>query len=283
MRTSTNLNINESAESASERTEIAIIGGTYLQNAMLESGLLSDQSFTVETPVGRSGDIWRGCSGTTPFYYVHDHGGGKFVETWAALYQLGVREAIGGATAGGIHPAMKVRDFVVPDDFMDFNFERPRSLPQIIFREEGMILPRYTPSTDPLLSEILVSETKSRLERDIALTDIGIHNGGVVVQAAGGRFETPAEVRMFQKMGGDLVTMSVGTEIAYARMAGIHYSCLVIISNPAEGLGEWRFDSLSDIYHILNKVSLDIVVASLPRIANLKGKPRIADELRIHP
>lgn len=263
--------------------QIAIIGGTYLQNTMLESGLLDDQSFTVETPFGRSGEIWCGRSGTTSFYYVHNHGDGKYVETWVALYQLGVREAIGGATAGGINPAMKVRDFVVPDDFMDFNIDRPRSLPQSIFQEEGMILPRYTPATDPLLDDILVSETKSRLERDDALSGIDVHKGGVVVQAAAGRFETPAEIRMFQKLGGDFVTMSIGTEIAYARMAGIHYSCLVIISNPAEGMGEWRFDSLPDIYQTLNKVSLDIVVSSLPRIASLKGKPRIGDELRVHP
>ncbi|MGP7819762.1 phosphorylase family protein [Niallia sp. 01092] len=104
-----------------------------------------------------------------------------------------------------------------------------------------------------------------------------------MVQAAGGRFETPAEIRMFQQMGGDLVTMCIGTEIAYARMAGIHYSCLVIISNPAEGLGEWKFDSLLDIYQTLNKVSLDIIVASLPHIFNLEGKPRIGEGLRIHP
>lgn len=265
------------------QADIAIIGGTYLQNAMLESGLMDGQSFTVETPFGRSGEIWCGRTGTTSFYYVHDHGGGKFVETWAALYQLGVREAIGGATAGGINPAMKVRDFVVPDDFIDFNLDRPRSLPQSMFREEGLILPRYSPATDPLLDEILISETRRRIERDQSLTGIGIHKGGVAVQSAGGRFETPAEIRMFRKLGGDFVTMSIGTEIAYARMAGIHYSCLVIISNPAEGMGDWKFDSLTDIYRTLNKVSLDILLASLPRISELKGKPRIGDELRIHP
>jgi 5'-methylthioadenosine phosphorylase len=31
--------------------------------------------------------------------------------------------------------------------------------------------------------------------------------------------------------------MSVGTEVCYARQAGINHACLVVISNPAEGLG----------------------------------------------
>ncbi|MGP7819761.1 phosphorylase family protein [Niallia sp. 01092] len=75
-----------------------------------------------------------------------------------------------GATAGGINPAMKTRDFVVPNDFIDFNFERPRSLPHAIFNEEGLILPRYTPATDPYLEEILLSETKRRLEQDSAFS-----------------------------------------------------------------------------------------------------------------
>ncbi|PTQ13510.1 5'-methylthioadenosine phosphorylase [Sphingomonas oleivorans] len=264
------------------QAKIAIVGGTFINDAMMKSGLLG-QPFTIETAVGPSPEIRCGRSGGISFYYVDGHGGGRFVETWAALYKLGVRDAIGGATAGGINPAMKVRDYVVPNDLIDFNIDRPRLLPASIFKEGEVILPRYTPATDPLLDEILASETEKRLKRDKALADIGVHRGGVVLQAAGGRFETPAEIRMFAKLGGDLVTMSVGTEIAYARMVGINYACLVIISNPAEGLGEWKFDGLSAIYQQLNPVSLDILLAALPRIAALEGKPRVGDALRIHP
>ena len=136
------------------------------------------------------------------------------------------------------------------------------------------------PATDPLLDDILLDETRKRLTGDATRK---VHKGGVVIQAAGGRFETPAEIRFFKQIGGDMVTMNVGSEMSYARMVGINYASLVVISNPAEGLGEWKFEDLTTIYRALNKVSLDVVIAALPRIAGLAGKPRVGDALRVHP
>lgn len=264
------------------KATIAIIGGTYLNDALLNSSYLG-QTFRIQTPVGESPEIACGKAKGVDFYYIHGHGQGRWVETWTALYKMGVKDAIGGATAGGINPEMKTRDFVVPSDFIDFNISRPRALPKQIYAAGETILPRYTPATDPLLDDILVDETRKRLAADASLKDIKVHKGGVVIQAAGGRFETPAEIRFFKQIGGDMVTMNVGSEMAYARMAGVNYASLVIISNPAEGLGDWRFEDLTAIYRSLNKVSLDIVIAALPRIASLAGKPRVGDTLRVHP
>jgi 5'-methylthioadenosine phosphorylase len=261
------------------KATIAVIGGTYLNDALLNSSYLGTR-FRIQTPVGESPEIVCGKANGVDFYYVHGHGQGRWVETWAALYKMGVKEAIGGATAGGINPEMKTGDFVVPSDFIDFNISRPRGLPKSIFPAGETILPRYVPATDPLLDDILLEETRKRLAGD---TTRKIHKGGVVIQAAGGRFETPAEIRFFKQIGGDMVTMNVGSEMSYARMVGINYASLVVISNPAEGLGEWKFEDLTTIYRALNKVSLDVVIAALPRIAGLAGKPRVGDALRIHP
>ncbi len=264
------------------KATIAVIGGTYLNDALLNSEYLG-QKFRIHTPVGESPEIVCGKANGVNFYYVHAHGQDRWVETWTALYKLGVKEAIGGATAGGINPEMKTRDFVVPSDFIDFNISRPRGLPKQIYPAGETILPRYVPATDPLLDDILVEETRKRLAADPTTKDIKVHKGGVVIQAAGGRFETPAEIRFFKQIGGDMVTMNVGSEMSYARMVGINYASLVVISNPAEGLGEWRFEDLTTIYRSLNAVSLDVVLAALPRIAALGGQPRVGDALRIHP
>jgi 5'-methylthioadenosine phosphorylase len=264
------------------KATIAFIGGTHINDAMTKSGLLGAK-FTVETPVGTSPEIYCGKAGGIPFYFVDSHGQGKLIEMWAAFRQLHVTEAIGGATAGGINPAMKVRDYVVPDDFIDYNVDRPRRLPASLFGPGELILPRYSPATDPLLSEILVQTARARLAKDAALADVTVHSKGVVAQAAGGRFETPAEIRMMAKAGNDLVTMNVGTEIAFSRMAGINYACLVLISNPAEGLAPWDFKDLSAIYRTFNTVSLDVLTMALPKIAALAGKPRLLDSMRVHP
>ncbi|MEW6168768.1 MAG: hypothetical protein AB1651_13890 [Pseudomonadota bacterium] len=103
-------------------------------------------------------------------------------------------------------------------------------------------------------------------------------------ETGGGRFETAAEVRMMGLWGGDLVTMSIGTEMTYARMMGIHYAALVSISNPAEGVGDWDWETLKGVYPRINPLSLGIVLAAIPRIAAIGDEvPRVGDALRFHP
>ncbi len=261
---------------------VAVLGGTFLNDALLDSGLLKSK-FRVATAAGPSPEIHYGESGGVPFYYVHAHGHPDFVATWLALHHLGVKEALGGATAGGINVAMKLYDFVVPHDVIDFNSDRPKMLPYGSLKDKGLVLARLTPAVDPLLTRILIEETRAVIRPDRAFDDINIHERGVILQAAGGRFESAAEILHFRQIGGDLVTMNVGTEVSYARQAGINYACLIVISNPAEGLGAWGWDSLPAVYKRLNSVSLEIVKRSLARAVKLPATGRVGDGLRIHP
>jgi 5'-methylthioadenosine phosphorylase len=266
------------------KAKIAIIGGTFLNDALLKKQGLIKGSFTVKTKVGMSPTIYAAEVGGIPFYYVHAHGEGKWVETWAALYDLGVRDAIGGATAGGINPSMKLYDYVVPHDFIDLNVDRPLSIPQVVYHDPKSIpLPRYVPAMDPLLRDILIGETRKAVRATHDYDDIQLHEQGVIIQARGGRFETVSEIRMFRQWGADLVTMNVGTEMAYARMLGINYASLVAISNPAEGVGEWNWETIKTVYPRLNPLSLSIVLAAIPRIAAIGDQPRVGDGLRMHP
>jgi 5'-methylthioadenosine phosphorylase len=266
------------------RATIAVVGGTFINDALLKKPGLVKGHFTVKTKVGESPRIYYAETGGIPFYYVHAHGEGKWVETWAALYDLGVKEAIGGATAGGINPAMKLYDYVVPHDFIDLNVDRPPAIPQIVHHDPKSIpLPRYIPAMDPLLRDILISETRKALRASHDYDDVQLHEQGVVVQARGGRFETASEIRMFRQWGGDLVTMNIATEMAYARMLGIDYASLAAISNPAEGVGEWDWETLKKVYPRLNPLSLTIVLAAIPKIAAIGDRPRVGDGLRMHP
>src|SRR6478752_3602641 len=142
------------------KARIAIVGGTYLNDALLESGWLK-QKFTIETKVGTSPEIHYGEIDGIPFYYIDGHGHGKWLATWVALYELGVKEAIGGATAGGINLAMKTRDFVAPHDVIDFNTDRPKMIPPGTLKEPGFVLARLTPAVDPLIHQILIEEARA--------------------------------------------------------------------------------------------------------------------------
>jgi 5'-methylthioadenosine phosphorylase len=266
------------------KAKIAVVGGTFLNDALLKPKGLIKGSFTVKTKLGESPKIYAAEVGGVPFYYVHAHGEGKWLETWAALYDLGVRDAIGGATAGGINPSMKLYDYVVPHDFIDLNVDRPLSIPQVVYHDPKSIpLPRYVPAMDPLLRDILIGETRKALRATHDYDDIQVHEQGVVIQARGGRFETASEIRMFRQWGADVVTMNVGTEMAYARMLGINYASLVAISNPAEGVGEWDWETIKKVYPRLNPLSLSIVLAAIPKIAAIGDQPRVGDGLRMHP
>ena len=265
------------------KARIAIVGGTHINDAALKRKGLLTQQFMIDTKMGESPAIYFGQHKRIPFYYIHFHGEGRLMPTWVALYDLKVTDVLGGATAGGINPNMDFHDYVIPHDFIDMNVDRPTKFPREIYRNPEQIpIPRYTPAMDPDLRTILIEETRQAVRGDHQYDDINVYDKGVLIQARGGRFETVAEIKMFAQWGADLVTLNVGTEMAYARMLGINFASLNVISNPAEGVAEWEFAQMPPLYKRINPLSLDILLASLPRIAKLTG-PRAGDDLIFHP
>lgn len=266
------------------KARIAILGGTFLNDIIFHRDGLIQSEFTIDTKVGTSPTIYYAEHNGIPFYYIHAHGEGKWLETWVALYDLGVEEAVGGATAGAINRSMEVYDYILVDDFIDLNIDRPISIPHEVYRDPNAIpLPRFVPAVDTDIRNILLEETRKAILDDSDYQDISIHDGGTVLQSRGGRFETVAEVEMMARMGGDLVTMNLASEMAYSRMLGINYAAIGVISNPAEGRADWDFSLMEELYPRVNPLSLDIVLASLPAIVKLKGKPRVSDGLINHP
>jgi 5'-methylthioadenosine phosphorylase len=63
-----------------------------------------------------------------------------------------------------------------------------------------------------------------------------LRGGLVYVCVDGPRFETPAEIRMYRKLGGDVVGMTGVPEVVYANELGIGYSSIVIAANWAAGI-----------------------------------------------
>lgn len=63
-------------------------------------------------------------------------------------------------------------------------------------------------------------------------------NKGVFVAYTGPNFETAAEIRMMQIMGGDVVGMSVVPEVISAAHCGLPVVAVGAITNMAEGLGD---------------------------------------------
>jgi 5'-methylthioadenosine phosphorylase len=264
------------------------LGGTNVGLALARSDYVQ-QAFSFETAHGCSPVIYFGEIEGTAFYHIPLHGAADqasgaalaehegLLRTWSALHELQVSDILGGATACAINPGYKIGDWVVPNDFIDFNIDRQRSMASILGPEASQLMPRYIPADDPVLSEILVAAAQKHSR------EVQVHAGGVIGQAAGGRFETAAEIRMFQLLGMDLVTLNIASEMAYARQLNINFASLIGISNPAEGLGNWDWSILISLYPKFQVESVAIYMDAVVRIGQLPRRRRIGDTLRIHP
>jgi purine-nucleoside phosphorylase len=76
---------------------------------------------------------------------------------------------------------------------------------------------------------------------------------GVYAGMMGPCYETPAEIRMLQRLGADAVGMSTVSEVIVARHAGLQVAGLSIITNRAAGLSATPL-SHQEVTEIANKV-----------------------------
>ena len=82
------------------------------------------------------------------------------------------------------------------------------------------------------------SREREKAQRFIkAASDAGVAlHQGVYVWFSGPSFETPAEIRMSQMIGGDAVGMSTAPEAILARRFGMRVAALSVITNLAAGI-----------------------------------------------
>src|SRR5260221_564767 len=114
------------------KASICIVGGTNIAHALVTSSHVAI-AFTLETRFGSSPSVYYGEFEGAPFYHVTLHGSctaasgvaeqESLLRVWGTLHHLGVSDVLGGATAGSINPAYKLGDWVIADDFIDFNID----------------------------------------------------------------------------------------------------------------------------------------------------------------
>jgi purine-nucleoside phosphorylase len=80
---------------------------------------------------------------------------------------------------------------------------------------------------------------------------------GVYVQLLGPSYETPAEVRMAERLGADAVGMSTAVEVVTARARGMRCLAFSTITNPAAGTTSERLDH-SEVMEVAARVAGDL-------------------------
>jgi len=127
--------------------------------------------------------------------------------------------------AGGVNHIFKPGDLMLASSFNSINIEKEITeligLTSIDNKNEFLDFP------SAYLSKIVV---KAAIEEKIELRE------GVYWYTKGPNYETPAEIRMIKKFGGDAVGMSTVHEAVYASSIGLKVGSISCITNFAAGL-----------------------------------------------
>ena len=258
-----------------EKVRIAVIhGATFGDPDKFGEGVVEKEGeFTVETSLGTSPPITRMRYKGVPFYFFRGFlrnpagslypPGWEKVKAFAALHQLGVTHVLGGDICGSINTGYDFDDFVVVDDFILMDNQRPQNILQVTGIKRPGVFPNFETPFCPDLRRLYT-------EVSMRLYDGRVHTGGVMVQDDPGRFETPAEIRRMRLFGGDLVSHDSVTDAVYARQLGMHFALLDSVSNPAVGVRPFTFRDMQESVQRIAAGGFPILLECIVRLTDLE-------------
>ncbi len=211
-----------------KKAEIAIIGGTGTE-AISKS---VDEPLRIGTPYGLAPPIFLGELGKRTVAFQPRHGVNhdlpphkvNYRANIYALHSLRVTRIIATSAVGAINLEFRPGDLVIPHDFVDFTKQRP-----FTFFDTA-------PVTHIDMCEPYCPEIRQALIKAAKLKHLEAHNRAVFVSTEGPRFETPAEIQVFRRLGCDIVGMTGVPEATLARELGICYAPVCLVTNMAAGL-----------------------------------------------
>lgn len=212
--------------------ELAIIGGS----GFYQPGIFTDpKEIQVDTPYGVVYPLIGKANGVE-VAFIPRHGKEHSLlphqlnyraNIWA-LKEIGVKRIIATSAVGSLNRKYPPGTMAIIDQFLDFTKQRP-----FTFFDQGDAFRAHVDMTEAYCPEL-----RERIKKAATLCKIPIQPGGCYVCTEGPRYETAAEVRMFQKLGGDVVGMTGVPEVVLARELGLCYSGISTITNWAAGLSK---------------------------------------------
>lgn len=233
----------------------AIIGGTGLGEAA--DLLIEATKETVETPYGQVEVIQGVNKGRTVFFLDRHRWSHKLAphkinyraNVWA-LKELGAAGIFAAAAVGSLKIEIRPGDFTLVDQFIDFTKSRASTFFDGAEREL-----KHVDVTEPYDSQLRRALKQAADEKGVRL-----HPSGVYVCTEGPRFETPAEIKVFQQFGADVVGMTGVPEVVLANELEIPYATLAVATNYAAGMVGHRltFEECVQEMQKWNKTIFDI-------------------------
>ena len=161
---------------------------------------------------------------------------------------LGCTRMIVTNAAGAANPAFNAGELMLITDHMNMMMA---GSPLIGLNDDefGVRFPDMSEAYNHEMSDILRQTAKSL---GILLRE------GVYCASHGPEYETPAEVRMFQKLGADAVGMSTVPEVVVANHMNMKVAGISCLTNKAAGLSETKL-SHAEVMECGRKVAKDFV------------------------
>lgn len=205
--------------------------------------------FPTTTVMGHQGELVCGTlggrtvlaqSGRFHLYEGHPAAVAAFpVRVFAAL---GIKDLILTNAAGGIRRTFSRGVVMMIADHINLTFRNPLI---------GAVLPgeeRFPDMSDPYDCALRALAREVARDRRVRLEE------GVYIQVLGPSYETPAEVRMAERLGADAVGMSTAVEVIVARALGMRCLAFSTITNPAAGITGERLEH-AEVMEVARRVA----------------------------
>lgn len=166
-----------------------------------------------------------------------------------ALKEVGVSRVLAVSAVGGINRLLEPGDFVVIDNFIDLTKRREstyyegRFSVQVVGKDRASELLNSKRVVHVDVTEPYCPQMRSLLIELLEEMGERYHLRGVYACTEGPRFETPAEIRLLESLGADVVGMTGYPEVVLARELGMCYASLCVVANPAAGISTTRLTS----------------------------------------
>ncbi len=174
---------------------------------------------------------------------------------------LGVEILLLTNAAGGIRRTFSSGVVMLIADHINLTFRNPLIGP-VLEDEE-----RFPDMSQPYDEELKRLARQVALERQVGLEE------GVYAQLLGPSYETPAEIRMLERLGADAIGMSTVLEVIAARARGMRCLGFSVITNPAAGISPQKLDH-AEVLETANRVQLQVASLVEGVIAAMVVRPR---------
>ncbi len=212
--------------------------GAFVKDVQVETSIPYSEipHFVPPSVEGHSGFLILGHVGPVPvailqgrIHYYEGYNMDAVAFPTRVLSMLGIEVLVLTNSSGGLDPKMSSGDFMIIEDHINMMGNNPLVGPNI--KQLGPRFPDMTEAYDRRLIELMTGILEKKSIR---------YHKGVYCGVSGPTYETPAEVRFLQLIGGKAVGMSTVPESIAANHLGLRVFGISCITNMASGLSQQK-------------------------------------------